>query len=406
MLDAGEHAAGAHVNEVVIAGGARTPRGKGSAKGALHRIAPVGLVRHTLDALVARGLPPAQVDDLILGIATQVDDQGANLARTATLVAGWDAHVPGLTINRFCASGIEAVSLAASRIRAGESSLLVAGGVESVSRVATFADKGPLYFDPAIAAQVGAVHMGVAADLVATLDGTSRDALDDYADRSRAKARAAHAAGAFAPSLAPINGVLAADELVGAGAPDREALRDLPPLFADRAADHAIVAARYPEASPLRHVHTRGNSPALADAAAVVVVADRATAEQAGLVPRARILAAASCAVDPVIMLTAGQLATERALQRANLAPRDIAVFSFAEAFAALCVRFMRDLDVDHDRLNPNGGTLALGHAFGATGAIMVLDAVDTLERIGARYGVAAVSGAAGLGTAIVVERI
>lgn len=396
---------GTRVTDVVIAGGARTPRGKGSTRGALHGLAPVKLVQHTLDALVARGLVAGLVDDVVLGVATQVGDQGANLARTATLVAGWDAHVPGVTVNRFCASGIEAVSLAAARIRAGESALIVAGGVESVSRVPTFADQGPLYFDPAIAAQVGAIHMGVAADLVATIDGTTRDALDDYAERSRAKARAAHASGAFARSLVPIAETLAADELL-AGAPDRAALRDLPPLFADRTGDQSIVARRYPEVGPLRHVHTRGNSPALADAAALVVVADRATAERAGLHPRARVVATASCAVDPVVMLTAGQRATERALERAGLAPRDIAVFSFAEAFAALCLRFMRDLDVDHERLNPNGGTLALGHAFGATGAILVLDVVDTLERIGARYGVAAVSGAAGLGTAIVVERV
>lgn len=392
------------MTDAVLATGVRTPRGKGSPRGGLHGLTSVELVRTLLDALVARGLSPRAVDDVILGCATQVDGQGGNIARTATLVAGWDAGVPGLAVNRFCASGIEAVSVAASRVRAGDASLLVAGGVESVSRVPAFADRGPLYADPAIAAQVGSIHMGVAADLVATLDAISRDAADDYADRSRQKARAAHAAGVLASSLVPIAG-LAADELL-AGAPDRAALHDLPPLFDDRTAEIAIARARYPEAGVLRHVHTRGNSPALADAAALVVVGSRAAVEAAGLVPRARIVASASVAVDPVLMLTAGQLATERALATAGLAARDVAVFSFAEAFAALCLRFMSQLDVGHDRLNPNGGTLALGHAFGATGAIMVLDVVDELARRGARHGVAAVSGAAGLGTALVIERV
>jgi acetyl-CoA C-acetyltransferase len=391
---------GRRTSDVVIAGGVRTPRGKGSARGALHGVPPVRLVAGLLDALAARGLPPGAADDVILGCATQTGDQGGNLARAATLLAGWDARVPGLMINRFCASGLEAVSLAAARVRAGDAALIVAGGVESVSRVPVFADGGPLYTDPAVAARAGSIHMGVAADLVATLDGVERAALDDYADRSRRKARVAPPP----PSLVPVPGLLDHDELLD-GAPDRAALDALPPLFADRPAEDAAVHAHYPAARPLRHLHTRGNSPQLADAAALVAIADRAAAERAGLVPRARILATASCAVDPVIMLTAGQLAAQRALERAGLATREVAVFEVAEAFAALCLRFMRELDVDHDRLNPSGGTIALGHAFGATGAILALNAADELERRGERYGVAAVSGAAGLGTAIVIER-
>jgi acetyl-CoA C-acetyltransferase len=389
-------------HDVVIATGVRTPRGKGSPRGALHSTPPIALVQHLLHALSARGVAPGSVDDLILGCATQVNDQGGNIARTAALVANW--HVPGIAINRYCASGIEAVSLAASRVRAGDATLLVAGGVESVSRVPTFADRAPLYADPTIATRVGSVHMGVAADLVATLDGVTRDALDDYADRSRQKARAAHQAGAFAHSLVPTAG-LDHDELLD-GAPERAALRELPPLFDDRLSEIALAQERYPDAGRLQHLHTKGNSPALADAAALVVVGHRDAVERAGLAPRARVLASASCQVDPVIMLTAGQLATEHALRRSNLSEREIDVFSVAEAFAALCLRFMRMLDVDHDRLNPNGGTIALGHAFGATGAIMVLDAVDELHRRSARYGVAAVSGAAGLGTALVLERM
>lgn len=390
--------------DVVLATGARTPRGKGSPRGSLHAVSPVRLVAHVLDALVARGAPAAAIEDVLLGCASQTDVQGGNLARAATLLAGWDAAVPGLMVNRFCASGLEAIALGAARVRAGDADLLVAGGVESVSRVPAFGDRGPLFTDPDVIAAAGTIHMGVAADLVATLDGVDRDALDDYADASRAKARAAWADGP-PPSLVPVADRLDHDELLD-GAPDREALRALGPAFADRPTEDAVALARYPDAGALRHLHTRGNSPALADAAALVVLGERTTVERAGLRPRARVVASASCAVDPVIMLTAGQLAAERALARAGLAPRDVAVFEIAEAFAALCLRFMRALDVGHDRLNPRGGTIALGHAFGATGAILVLNAVDELERTGGRHAVAAVSGAAGLGAAIVVERL
>jgi acetyl-CoA C-acetyltransferase len=390
VLGAREHA----VTDAFVVGGARTPRGKGSPKGALHARTPIELVTHLLAHLRA---PADSVEDLVLGCATQVDAQGANIARTAALIAGWST--PGVTLNRFCASGLEAVATAASRVRAGDASLIVAGGVESVSRVPMLADRGPLYTDPAIAARLGTVHMGVSADLVATLDGVTRDALDDYADASRRKARAA----ATPPSLVPTNG-LDHDELLD-GAPDRATIATFPPLFADPAGD-AIAQARYPEATPLRHLHTKGNSPQLADAAALLAIADRATAEKLGLRPRARIVATATCAVEPVIMLTAGQLAAEQVLRKAGLAPRDVAVVEFAEAFAALCLRFMRAFDVDHERLNPNGGTIALGHAFGATGAILALNVVDELERRGDRYGVACVSGAAGLGSAVLFERV
>ncbi len=404
------------MSDALIVGGLRTPRGKGSPKGALHGLKPVELVAQLLGNLadevgrnladeVGRNLADevggnladgSHVDDLILGCATQTDAQGGNLARTAALFAGWS--VPGLTINRFCASGLDAVSLAAARVRSGDASLVVAGGVESVSRVPAFADRGPLYADPVVAARTGAVHMGIAADLIATLDGVTREALDDYGERTRAKARAAPRS----PALRPTGG-LDHDELLDGAPLDPAAL---PPLFADRPEEDTIARARYPEAGPLQHLHTRASSPALADAAALLVIADRATAARHHLPVRARIVASATCAVDPVIMLTAGQLAAERALERAGIAAREVAVFEVAEAFAATCLRFMRALDVDHDRLNPHGGTMALGHAFGATGAILALNVVEHLERLGARYGVAAVSGAAGLGSAMVIERV
>ncbi len=391
--------------------GVRTPRGKGSAKGALARVPPLELVGALLDALRTRsGQLPDLTDDVILGCATQVDGQGTNVARTAALLSGWGDRVPGATVNRFCASGIDAVNQAASRVRSGDQSLVVAGGVESVSRVPMFADRGPLYADPAVMARVGSVHMGIAADLAATRDGFSREALDAYALATREKARAGVAhlrAGSIIPVASQGPASLARDELL-AYAPGPSELKALAPAFADlgREGQDAIALARFPSLGRIEHLHTRASSPPLADAAALLVIGDRTSAEKVGLRPRARIVATATCAVDPVEMLTGGQLAVERALARAGLTPRDIDVFEFAEAFSALCLRFQRDLGAGDDRMNPNGGTLALGHAFGATGAILLINLVDELERRGARYGVAAVSGAAGLGVATVVERV
>jgi len=392
--------------QAVICAGARTPRGKGSPRGRLHGTKPVELVGHVLGALKERGLDPTTVDDVILGCVTQVGDQGGNIARTATLAAGWPPSLPGLTVNRFCASGLESIAIAAARCEAEHAGVIVAGGVESTSRVPTFADKPALYEDPALAQGIGAIHMGVAADLCATLAHHEREQLDEYADITRRKAKVAHAAGAFTKSVVPVAG-LAQDEMLD-GMPDLAAIRAMPPLFGgpDRAGDHAIVTGRYPAATPLRHLHTKGNSPQLADAAAAVVVADPAAAERVGLRPRARIIGTAIVAVDPVMMLTGGMTAVHRALHRAQVSPNAVDVFSFAEAFSSLCLHFMATFDVDHERFNPNGGTMALGHAFGATGTILVLDVIDTLERRNAKYGVAAVSGAAGVGVAMVLERI
>jgi len=389
MLDAGVSSVG---TSYVLAG-VRTPRGKGSPKGALHAITPQALVTGLLDVLGPK-LAGAQIDDVILGCAAQTGDQAGNLARAATLAAGWDAAIPGVMINRFCASGIDAINLAAARVRAGDATLIIAGGVESVSRTP------PLEIAP------GTIHMGVAADLVATLEGIEREACDEYAAVTRAKAVRARAEG-HRRSIVPVRAgdrvVLDHDENV-AYQPSADELAALPPLFGEYGHD-PIALARYPQLATIRHLHTRGSSPSLADASALVAIGDRATAERLGLAPRARILATATCAGDPVAMLTAGQTALERALAKAGLRAADLDVVEFAEAFAALCVRIMRDLDLGHDRLNPNGGTIALGHAYGATGAVLMVDALDELERRGAHYAAIAVSGAAGLGSAAIIER-
>ena len=392
----------------------RTPRGKGSSKGSLAKVPPLALVRGLCDALAARGLPRDGVDDVILGCASQVGEQGGNLARTAALVTGLGDRVPGVTINRFCASGLDAVNLAAARVRAGDASLVLAGGVESVSRVPMFSDGGPLWSDPAVGAATGAVHMGVAADVVATLEGLEREALDTYALRTRERARAAWRDGRAARSVVAVIGdegrvLLDRDELVD-WAPSAAEVAALPAAFAELGAggQDALAMARHPALAArgnVRHLHTRASSPALADGAALVVVGDGAAAARTGLAPRARIVATATCAGDPLLMLTAGQDAIVRVLARAGVAAGDVAVIEFAEAFAALCLRLERDLGLDPARLNPGGGTIAMGHAFGATGAILLIAAIDELERSGGQYAVAAVSGAAGLGVATLIER-
>lgn len=375
----------------------RTPRGKGSPKGSLHHVSPLDALVLLENALVARtGLDPSRIDDVTIGAATQVGEQGANIARTSVLAAGW-GHVPGVTLNRFCASGVDAVAQTAGRIRGGDLELAVAGGVESVSRVPMFSDKGPLW--------TGSVHMGVAADLNATIDGFERAELDAYGVETHTKAAAAWDAGFYDNSVVPV-GEFARDELIRPTTAER--LAALPPAFAElgAAGQDAVALAAHPDVGEIRHLHTVGTSPALADAAALLLLGNAEASERLGLPVRARVVASATTGADPVIMLTAGQSAVERVIAKAGLRPADIDVFEFAEAFSALCLRFRRDLGAGPERMNPNGGTMAMGHAFGATGAILVGQCVDELERRDGRYGVAAVSGAAGLGVAVLVERV
>lgn len=393
------------MKEVYLCEGVRTPRGKASPTGGLAGVSPLDMTTALLSALAERtGLDPAGVDDLVLGVASQTGPQGGNLAVSAALLAGW--RVPAVTINRFCASGVDAIAQSAARIASGAAEVIVAGGVESVSSVPMFADEGPLWTDPRLADSF--IHMGVAADLVATLEGFGREELDAYGVASHQRAARAWKDGRFQPSLVAVdgpNGTLEVDEHVR---PDvsLEQSRALAPAFAELGAagmDERALS-RFPHLSEIRHLHHRGNSPSLADGAGMVILASEEGLRRHRLRPRARLVATAAAAVDPIIMLTSGQEATEEALGRAGLDPDDIDRFEFAEAFAALCLKFQRDLGVDEDRFNPNGGTIAMGHAFGATGAILTVCLLDELERSGSRRGVVAVSGAAGLGVAAVVE--
>ncbi len=369
----------------------RTPRGKAKDIGALHDQRPIDLAATVMRAVVDRtGIDAAHVDDVVLGCVTQVGDQGANLARIAAVYCGWDAA--GGTVNRFCASGLDACNQAAAAVMTGTVHLVVAGGVESMSRVPMFSDRGAWFADPEVAGATRFVHMGVAADLVATRAGLTRDELDAYAVESHHRAAAARDAGRFERSLVPV-GDARRDELIRDGA-SIEAFGALPPAFADQ---------RRPEGvGSIESLHTVATSPGMADGAAAVLIGGAEVA----LPRRARIVAMATATVDPVIMLTGNVDACRRALGRAGLQARDIDVFEVNESFAAVPLAFARELDVDPARLNPNGGAIAMGHPLGATGAILLGSVVDELARTGGRYGVASICGGAGIATATIVERL
>ncbi|MDF2705051.1 MAG: Acetyl-CoA C-acyltransferase [Nonomuraea muscovyensis] len=379
------------MNDVYIYECVRTPRGKARPGGGLADVTPLAMLEALLAALGERtGVGAA--DDLVVGCATQNGEQGGNLARTAALTTGFDA--PGMTLNRYCTSGIDAVRTAAALVASGASRTVVAGGVESVSRVPMFSDRGPLWSLP-----IGSIHMGVAADVVATQEGFERAELDRYGLRTQALAAEAWAAGRYDRSLVRLGG-LERDEHVRPGL-TIESFTGMEPSFAGTPEQDEVVLKHLPELDEIRHLHTRGTSPSLCDAAGLVLVGTGLD-----LPPLARVAGTATAVTDPVTMLTAGQLAVEEVLADAGLSADDVEVFEFAEAFAALCLKFQRDLGVGDDRFNVNGGTIAMGHAFGATGAILVAACVDELHRRGARYGVAAVSGAAGSGSAVLLERV
>ncbi|MFI9555722.1 acetyl-CoA C-acyltransferase [Nonomuraea endophytica] len=369
----------------------RTPRGKARPGGGLADVTPLAMLEELLGALGGR-TGVTRADDLIVGCATQNAEQGGNLARTAALTTGFDS--PGMTLNRYCTSGIDAVRTAAALVASGCAQVVVAGGVESVSRVPMFSDRGPLWSLP-----VGSLHMGVAADVVATLEGFSREELDRYGLRTQTLAAEAWAGGRYDRFLVPVND-LDHDEHVRPGL-TLAALSALEPAFAASPDQDAVALSHLPELGRIRHLHTRGTSPSLCDAAGLVLIGTGLDLE-----PLARVAGSATAVGDPVTMLTAGQAAVEKVLAQAGLSADDVEVFEFAEAFAALCLKFQRDLKVGDDRFNVNGGTIAMGHAFGATGALLVAACVAELHRRGARYGVAAVSGAAGSGSAVLLERV
>ncbi len=391
----------------------RTPRGKGRPGGALYEVKPVDLVAGLLRALADRhpGLDPARVDDVVLGIVSATGEQGGVLPRAAVLAAGWPLAVPGVQLDRFCGSGLESVNSAAARIRAGFADLIVAGGVESMSRVPMGSAGGAIMYDPATAWAANFVPQGVAADLLATLNGLMREDLDAYAARSHARAAQAWVAGRFARSIVPVrdrNGlvVLDRDELVRPGT-TAEALGALPPSFADAgvAGFDAVALETYHALDEISHVHHAGNSSGLADGAALVLLGSERAGAAAGLTPRGRIVSVGLVGTEPTIMLTGPAPASRQALDRAGLDPADIDLFEVNEAFAAVPLSFMREMDFSPEVTNVNGGAIALGHPLGATGAMLLGTALDELERRNERRALITLCIGGGMGIATVIER-
>ncbi len=391
----------------------RTPRGKGKKDGSLHQASPVWLLRGLLQSLQERlDLDTARVDDVVLGCVTPVGEQGADIARTAVLDAGWAESVAGVTLSRFCASGLEAVNLAAAKVASGFEDFVVAGGVESMSRWAMGSDGGAWFMDPRVNQALGFVPQGISADLIATLEGFTRADLDAYALQSHQRAAAARAAGHFRRSVVPVLDIagltmLAEDETIRAHA-TLEAMGKLEPSFAAMGSMgfDATALRKYTTVETIAHVHHAGNASGIVDGAALMLVGSRAAGERAGLRPRARIRSVAVIGSEPTIMLTGPTPACRKALARAGLAARDIDLWEINEAFAVVPMKTARDLDVSLDRVNVNGGAIALGHPLGATGCIILGTLLDELERRDLALGCATLCVGGGMGIATVIERI
>ncbi|WP_129843294.1 acetyl-CoA C-acetyltransferase [Streptomyces sp. RFCAC02] len=393
----------------------RTPRGRGKAGGALHGVKPVDLVTGLLHALLRRnpGLDPAAIDDIVLGVVSPHGDQGADIAKVAALAAGLPDTVAGVQVNRFCASGLEAVNTAAARVRAGWDDLILAGGVESMSRVPIGSDGGAWMNDPMTSLRAGYVPQGIGADLIATLGGFDRRAVDEYAATSQERAARAWKEGRFARSVVPVTDgagltVLDRDEHPRPGT-TADSLAALPPAFARIGAEggfDAVALQKYHWLERIEHVHHAGNSSGIVDGAALVAVGSRAAGERHGLTPRARVVSAAVTGSEPTIMLTGPAPATARALARAGLTMDDIDLVEINEAFAAVVLHFLRETGADPDRVNVNGGAIALGHPLGATGAMILGTLLDELERRDLRRGLATLCVGGGMGIATVIERL
>ena len=393
----------------------RTPRGKGKKDGSLHEVKPVDLVVGLLDEVRKRndGFDPDRVDDVVLGVVSPVGDQGGDIAKTAALAAGYPETVAGVQLNRFCASGLEAVNQAASRVRGGFEDLILAGGVESMSRVAMGSDGGAWAMDPATALATGFVPQGIGADLIATIEGFSREDCDTFAVESNARAAKAWANGYFSRSVVPVvdtNGlvVLDHDEFIK---PEStvEGLGKLRPSFAQVAEQGGfgnVALEKYHWIEKIDHVHHAGNSSGIVDGAAIVAVGNEQVGTDLGLTRRARIIATAVSGADPTIMLTGPAPASRKALAKAGLEVGDIDLFEINEAFAAVAMRFMRDLGISDEITNVNGGSIAMGHPLGATGAMILGTLIDELERRDLRRGLATLCVGGGMGIATIVERI
>lgn len=401
------------MTQALIFDALRTPRGKGKANGALHSVKPVNLLAGLLTALQQRtSLDTSQVDDVVLGCVTPVGDQGSDIAKAATQVADWDVSVAGLQINRFCASGLEAVNLGAMKVRSGFEDLVVVGGVESMSRVPMGSDGGAWAHDPETSFHSHFAPQGVGADLIATLEGFSRQDVDAYALHSQQKAARARADGSFNKSLVPVqdqNGIILLDhdEFIRAGS-TMEGLGQLKPSFEmiGQMGFDATALRVYSHVERINHVHTAGNSSGIVDGAALMLIGSEAKGRALGLQPRARIVATAVTSTDPTIMLTGPAPATRKALAKAGLRVEDIDLFEVNEAFASVVLKFIRDMAIDPERVNVNGGSIAMGHPLGATGCAILGTLLDELETRRLRYGLATLCVGGGMGIATIIERL
>ena len=401
------------MSEAYIIDAIRTPRGKGKKDGSLHEVKPISLLTTLLNELKERhNLDTSQVDDIVLGCVTPIGDQGADIAKTAAIAAGWDNDVAGVQINRFCASGLEAVNLAAQKVRSGWEDLVVAGGVESMSRVPMGSDGGPWALDPETNMACDFIPQGIGADLIATIDGYSRADVDQFAEQSQKKAAAAQANGYFDKSIIPVKDkagvvILNKDEFIKPTT-TAEGLSALKPSFATmgQIGFDAIALQKYPEVGSVNHVHHAGNSSGIVDGAAIVLLASEQAVQQQNLKPRAKVLATALVGADPTIMLTGPAPAARKALAKAGLSIDDIDLFEVNEAFAAVVMHFINEMKVDPAKVNVNGGAIAMGHPLGATGAMILGTLLDELERQGKKRGLATLCVGGGMGIATIIELV
>ncbi|MGZ8738961.1 MAG: acetyl-CoA C-acetyltransferase [Nocardioides sp.] len=393
----------------------RTPRGKGKAVGSLHEVKPIDLIVGLLEEIRTRNpeLDPHRVDDVVLGVVTPIGEQGGDIAKTAALAAGYPETVAGVQLNRFCASGLEAVNQAAGRVASGFEDLILAGGVESMSRVPMGSDGGAWAADPATALTTGFVPQGIGADLIATIEGFTRADVDAFAAESHHRAAKAWANGYFSDAVIPVkdrNGVtvLDHDEFIRPST-SPEGLAGLKPSFAQLGAEAGfddVALEKYHWVTAIDHVHHAGNSSGIVDGAALMAIGNGEIGQELGLTPRARIVATAVSGADPTIMLTGPAPAARKALAKAGLEVDDIDLFEINEAFAAVAMRFMRDLGISHEITNVNGGAIAMGHPLGATGAMILGTLVDELRRRDLRRGLATLCVGGGMGIATIVELV
>jgi acetyl-CoA C-acetyltransferase len=401
--------------EALVFDAIRTPRGKGKSNGSLHTTKPVDLVVGLMHEMLVRNerLDPQRVDDVVLGCVSPVGDQGADIAKTAAIKAGLPDTVAGVQLNRFCASGLEAVNIAAQKVASGWEDLVLAGGVESMSRVPMGSDGGAWAMDPQTNYDTSFVPQGISADLIATVEEFSRDDVDAYAVRSQERAAAARAEGRFAGSVVPVKDlndhvVLDHDEFIRPGT-TVETLAGLKPSFqvmGEMGGFDAVALQKYHWIEKIEHVHTPGNSSGIVDGASLLAIGNEQTGRDLGMAPKARILATAVSGADPTIMLTGPAPASRKALSKAGLSVEDLDLVEINEAFAAVVLRFLRDMGLDMEKVNVNGGAIAMGHPLGATGGMILGSLIDELHRTGGRYGLATLCVGGGMGIATVVEAL